>query len=83
MPNVTANKLFFTVKVPNLIIAPTGAVMPAESRWSVFFTRGSIEWFVTMSTEADETSTNGGNPVFRYGHRQPPVPPNPVGDTGY
>lgn len=62
-PNVAANKLFFTIKVGNLAPLP-----PPESRWTVFFTRGTTEWFVTMSTETDETATNGGQPVYRYGH---------------
>jgi PKD repeat protein len=64
-PALTANKLFFTLKVNNLNPIPQ-----AEARWTIFFTRtnangSSTEWFVSMVT--DDTS-NPGMPVYRYGH---------------
>jgi hypothetical protein len=65
-PALTANKLFFTLKVNNLNPTPQ-----PEARWTIFFTRnnptggGSTEWFVSMVT--DDTS-NPGMPVYRYGH---------------
>jgi hypothetical protein len=76
-PALTKNKLFLTMQVGNLNPVP-----PPESRWTIYFTRvnppgsppswgASTTWFVTMTTESDEVATNGGQPVFRYGHVMP------------
>jgi hypothetical protein len=78
---VTANKLFFTLKVEDL------TVLPPQSRWTVYFTRGdpgsnpatSTEWFVAMRT--DDRTGPGSNliPIFTYGHREPPTTPGTSG----
>ena len=59
-PVSSANKLFITLKVGDLNPLPQ-----PSSRWTVFFTRGSTEWFVAMVT--DDTASPG-TPVYRYGH---------------
>ena len=80
-PAVTANKLFFTLTVEDL------AVLPPQSRWTVYFSRtnpGSspptaTEWFVAMRT--DDRTGPGSNitPIFTYGHRDPPTTPGTSG----
>ncbi|HEX8490692.1 MAG TPA: PKD domain-containing protein [Chthoniobacterales bacterium] len=80
-PAVTANKIFFTMKVEDL------AVLPPQSRWTVYFTRNNpgsnpptaTEWFVAMRT--DDRTGPGSNliPIFTYGHREPPTTPGTSG----
>lgn len=53
----TKNEVFFTLKVNNLTPTP----LPLR-RWTVFFSRGSTQWFVAMETDSM------GLPNYVYGH---------------
>ncbi len=64
-PASARNKLYITMKGGSF--APLNTP-PPSSRWTVYFTRGSTEWFVTMVT--DDTASPG-TPVYRYGHTEP------------
>ncbi|MDQ3253140.1 MAG: PKD domain-containing protein, partial [Acidobacteriota bacterium] len=64
-PALSANKLFFRLKVAN------GSPLAPESRWTINFTRTvgtptPTNWFITMLTEVPAGSITA--PVFRYGH---------------